>query len=76
MFEAFEESGFFGDLVAGLFDKFGGSFVDVIGVHHAGVQGVKFTTNREDALLKTGLVFSYNIGGDVEIELVTNQGEA
>lgn len=76
MFEALQEGGFFGDLVAGLLDEFGGGFVDVIRVHHASVQGVEFAADGEDAFLETGLVFSHHIGGNVEIEFVTDQSKA
>lgn len=76
LFEAPQESGFFGDLVAGLLDELGGGFVDVVGVHHASIQGVKFATDGEDAFLEAGLVFGYNISGDVEIEFVADQRKA
>lgn len=76
MFEAPQESGFLGDLVAGLFDELGGGFVDVVGVHHASIQGVEFAADGEDAFLETGLVFSHHIGGNVEIELVADQSKA
>lgn len=76
MFEAPQESGFFGDLVAGLLDELGGGFVDVVGIHHAGIQGVELAADGEDAFFETGLVFSHHIGGNVEIEFVTDQSKA
>lgn len=75
-FEAVDEGGFFLDLFAGLFDEGGGGFVDVVWVHHAGVQGIEFATNGEDALLKVVAVFRDDLGGDIEIEIVIGEGEA
>lgn len=75
MLEAVEESGFFGDLVASLFDQISGGFVDVIWVHHTSVQGIKFTADGEDAFLEAGLVFIDHVGGDIEIEFVADQSK-
>lgn len=75
-FEAVDESGFLLDLLAGLFDEGGGGFVDVVRVHHAGVQGIEFAADGEDALLEVVAVFCDNIGGDVEIEVVAGESEA
>ena len=75
-FEAVDEGGFLLDLLAGLLDEGGGGFVDVVRVHHAGVQGIKLATDGEDALLEVVAVFRDNFGGDVEIEVVVREGEA
>lgn len=75
-FEAVDEGGFFLDLLAGLFDEGGGGFVDVVRVHHAGVQGIEFAADGEDTLLEVVAVFRDNIGGDVEIEVVAGESEA
>ncbi len=72
LLETVEESGFFGDLIAGLFDQFSRGFIDVVGVHHASVQGIELATNGEDTLFEAGLVFIDHIGRNIEIEFVTD----
>lgn len=63
-------------MVASLLDELGGGLIDVIRVHHASVQSVEFATDGEDAVFEAGLVFADNIGGDIEIKLVADEGEA
>ncbi len=74
--EAVDEGGFFEDLLAGLFDEGGGGFVDVIRVHHAGVQGVKLPPDGENALFEVVAIFRDHFGRNVEIEIVVRESEA
>lgn len=75
MLEAVEESGFLGDLVASLLDELSRGFVDVVRVHHAGVQSVEFAADREDAVFEAGLVLTDDLSGDIEIKLVADEGK-
>ena len=74
-FEAVDEGGLFEDLLAGLFDEGGGGFVDVVWVHHAGVQAIEFAADGENAFLEVVAVFRDDFGGNVEVEVVAREGE-
>lgn len=76
LLEAFDQSSFLGDAVAGLLDEVSGCLVDVVRIEHAGIESIELFADREDAGLELVAILVNDIGGNIEIELMVSQGEA
>lgn len=75
LLESGDELLFLFDLILRFLNEMFWGSADVVGVIHAKIEGIKFTTNGENALGESIFVFLNDFFGDVEVEFVICQSE-